>query len=167
MMNATKWMKLGGATVWGLAIWGALLLSDLPGHWGHGICGPWGCGPPLQALVACHLAWLVLLLPGAWLLRGQPRKCSVAISIMSTAVISLILITIHEAFVWLPVASSWQRSYFPQRIGFVVATLIEVPVTEMLLSGAFLLVLRPPGSCPKAAGADESQVAREGGRLSS
>lgn len=35
---------------WGLALFAALKLNDAPVDWGH-VCGPWGCGPPLKALV--------------------------------------------------------------------------------------------------------------------
>ena len=60
---------------WALAAFGALSLANLPGEYGHSLCGPWGCLPPLQALAAMHLFWVVVLGPPvAWaLMKWQPR----------------------------------------------------------------------------------------------
>jgi hypothetical protein len=60
-----------GMIAWASALLGSLSISRLPGDWGHGICGPWGCGPPLQSLVACHVSWLVVLGPATLLLASS------------------------------------------------------------------------------------------------
>ena len=56
--------------------WVFALLGTLQVHrWegllgGHAICGPWGCGPFLSALIGYHGFWLILLLLPAWLLAA-------------------------------------------------------------------------------------------------
>ena len=62
-MSAATLKFCFGMTLWSGLLFGSLSVANLPGDWGHGICGPWGCGPPMQALVACHFAWLVVLAP--------------------------------------------------------------------------------------------------------
>jgi hypothetical protein len=70
------WLLASGA--WGAGLSGALHLQGLPtsAFGAHGVCGPWGCGPPVPVLLACHGFWMVLLgppavvaacrLPGRW-----------------------------------------------------------------------------------------------------
>ncbi len=121
---------------------GALSISQWPGNWGHGVCGPWGCGPPLQALVACHLAWSVFLSPAAVLLvRRTPRtrrRIGLALVLVSTA--SILFVIGYEWFTWWPVVSPWQQAYFLRRIGFVIVTAIDLPILQTLGIGVLLLV---------------------------
>ncbi|MCA9061753.1 MAG: hypothetical protein KDA96_01760, partial [Planctomycetaceae bacterium] len=49
--------------LWAMTFWGTLQLSDAPIFQEHSVCGVWGCGPPTNALLACHLGWLVFLAP--------------------------------------------------------------------------------------------------------
>ena len=54
--------------------WGGACLAVLqPARWPdlfgeHSVCGPWGCGPPMSALVAVHGFWLVVF---AAVVRGS------------------------------------------------------------------------------------------------
>ena len=131
--------------VWAAALLGALLISHLPGNWGHGICGPWGCGPPLQSLVACHLAWLVVFGPAAFLVarstRLHPRIVKlIGIGFMLVGCLGVLAIVIHQGLVWWPHASQWQRNFFWQRCLFVLATAVDVPVTQLFFASAVLLL---------------------------
>ena len=53
------------AGAWAAALFGVLSLQYLPDRFfgEHSVCGPWGCGAPLPALLACHGFWLVLFAP--------------------------------------------------------------------------------------------------------
>ncbi len=51
------------AGAWAVSLYLALFLAHLPGDWGGWMCGPWGCAPPLQAVLACRLAWLLVIAP--------------------------------------------------------------------------------------------------------
>jgi hypothetical protein len=40
---------------------------------------------------------------------------------------------------WWPVASEWQRSFVWQRVGFVIANQVDLPLIELILTGMCLL----------------------------
>jgi len=130
-------------SVWGLVLTGTLSIANWPGDWGHSICGAWGCGPPLQALLACHCSWLVVFVPVALLLT---RKVSIHTAIRGASVILAIIllitttIAIHEYLTWKLQVSPWQQQYYWHRVGFVILTTIEVPLLELagLATGVLL-----------------------------
>lgn len=133
------------AAAWAAGLVVVLSLANWPGDWGHSICGPWGCGPPLQTLVACHLAWLVVLVPLSVMLARSERIPPPAVRRLGmllciVGVILLVGIVIYQRVVWWPVVGDWQSKFFWQRCGFVVATMVDVPVAQFLLVGAYLVV---------------------------
>jgi hypothetical protein len=141
-MSPSLSRALGAIVVWGVVLWGALSIARLPGDWGHGVCGPWGCGPPLQALLACHLSWLVVLLPLAgvlrlWLPCRQQRVLGMIVLVAGC--VGLGGLVAYELTTWWPAVSEWQRHFFWQRIGFVIATQVDLPVIELILTGVCLL----------------------------
>lgn len=141
---------------WSVLLGLALGIAQLPGDWGHGVCGAWGCGPPLQALIACHSAWLVVLLPAAlWLRKGWPGSGSrtVGAALLLTAGVGLGWQAAEEFHVWWDVASPWRQGLFLRRVGFVVATRVELPLFELIPAGLLLLwpsVQRTNGPRPSA-----------------
>lgn len=129
-----------GLTIWAVCLAGALSVANLPWDLGHAICGPWGCGPPVQALVACHLAWFVALVPPAVLLVRWRRPSGtmlrrVGLLLVALAGAVLMAIVIYERLVWWPEASELQQAYFWQRYGFAIATAVDVPVVQVLVVG--------------------------------
>ncbi len=122
---------------WGAALWGALQIANLPGDWGH-ICGPWGCGPPIKALVTCHAFWAVFLalptllaighLPSVWL-----RRAGLAATLAGLT--GLVGIAVRETVHWLPLVSEADRQYLVDRCLFTVATLVDVPIVQLTLVG--------------------------------
>ena len=145
---ATRTLRIGVALVaWAAMLGAALSIAHVPGDWGHSICGPWGCGPPLQALVACHSAWLVLLLPPAAILARSNRAPSpvvrqVGILLCVLAVAIIASVVIYQRLTWWPSVSEWQRGFIWQRCGFVLATAIDAPVAQVLHIGVYLTVSR-------------------------
>lgn len=131
-----------GMVVWSGLLFGSLSVANLPGDWGHGICGPWGCGPPTQALIACHLAWLVALaLPAVFILRTSRRmrlRVGLFLTVLSLAV--LLSVVVYQRLSWWPVASQWQRPFFWQRCAFCIATAVDVPVAQTLAVGLVILL---------------------------
>lgn len=130
-------------TVWGFILTGSLSIANWPGDWGHSVCGAWGCGPPLQALVACHLSWLVLLIPPGFLLIRWVSPRAVLLVGMTGLTLGLLTagaIAIHEHLTWAAQVSDWQQQFYWQRVGFVILTTVEVPLLEFTcLSTAILL----------------------------
>ena len=128
--------------VWGMVLAATLSIAKLPGDWGHGVCGPWGCGPPLQALVACHLSWLVVLLPLAsvsHLRLSRRRQRVLGRIVLIGGCAGLIGIAAHEFGTWWPAVNEWQRGFFWQRVGFVTVTSVDLPLVELVFVGLLLL----------------------------
>jgi len=142
MSVSTKRISIGLIT-WAAFMVGALSIAAWPSHLGHGICGPWGCGPPLQALIACHLAWFVALIPPPRLLTSSMRMSGrfliasgiVLVILASSGFLALLA---HQYLVWWPQATEWQHPYFWQRYVFTIVTSIDVPLIQVMLIGVAL-----------------------------
>lgn len=137
LANTCAWL-----IVWGLVLTGTLSMANLPGDWGHSVCGAWGCGPPLQALVACHVAWLVLLFPPVIIARrfvATKTLRRAAASVLLIAVAGLLAVAANQYLTWLDHVSQWQRQFYWQRVGFVILTTVELPILE--LAGLATLIL--------------------------
>jgi len=123
---------------WGAALFGVLQLYRLPDTTGHSVCGPWGCGPPVQALLACHGFWLVLFsLPTGLLCRrlDAPVLRKAGLILLACGILGLAGIAVWEGTHWWPRASEFHRHYIVQRYLFVVVTLVDVPVVEITIAG--------------------------------
>ena len=123
-----------------VAFWGTLKLADVPAFVGHDVCGPWGCGPPTNALLACHLGWCVLLSPLIPFARRvastrpkQVRFSGYVIAIVGS--IGVLAVGAHEYLTWLPQASEFARGFFWQRWAFAVAIMTDVPLVQLVLLG--------------------------------
>jgi len=136
----------GIAGLWGAGLMLVLQVHQLPVGNSHAICGPWGCGPPLPALISYHGFWLVLLsLPTALICRFLPTRPLLLVG--GTAVLAGLLgiagVIYWEATHWLPQVQAIQKEYFRQRCLFSVAMLVDVPMVQILLAGTTLLVTVP------------------------
>jgi len=130
-------------SVWGLVLTGSLSITNWTGDWGHSVCGAWGCGPPLQALVACHLSWLVVLGPSSRLLLSRASRR--VVFLVGTTGLTLALLTasaigIHEHMNWASQVSELQQEYYWHRVGFVILTTVEIPVLEFTGLSTVLLL---------------------------
>jgi hypothetical protein len=127
-----------GLLAWGAAAYGVLQLERLPGDFGHDLCGPWGCLPPLQALAAMHGFWAVVLLPPVvWALRRCPppalRRLGAVLALLG--VLGIVLVTVREALTWYPSVPPAYRRYLPRRIAYAVVTLTDFPVVQLTAAG--------------------------------
>jgi hypothetical protein len=128
------WRIIALALGWWAALMGVLQLTHLPGDWGHAICGPWGCGPRLQSLVACHAFWFVVVIPLVaiparfWSTRGLLR---LGWALLFLGACGLVGVGIWQA------AHDRQADYLVQRYLFLLATLVEVPIVPITLAGAW------------------------------
>ncbi len=129
---------------WAAALFGTLSISNLPGDWGHSVCGVWGCGPPTQALVGCHLAWFVVLIPLAIFGSRSYRKTigptqQLGKLLCITGTMLLMAVVVYQWATWLPAVSEWHREFFWQRCGFVIATSIDIPMLQILAIGLVMV----------------------------
>lgn len=129
--------------IWTAGLYGVLQLQRLPAALlgGHGICGPWGCGPPASVLLACHGFWLVLLSPPAILaalLLRMKRVRHLGIGLLSLGLCGLVAVAAWEAATWFPLASSWQRQFVIPRLLFALVTIVDAPILQSLVIGTGL-----------------------------
>ncbi len=123
---------------WAGVLWGVLQLAHVETDWDHTVCGPWGCGPPIAALVSAHLARLVVLLPAGmagrqWVSNEGLRATGLALFVVAVA--AIVGMIVREATTWQPSVGPEQRGYFVQRCLFVIGTSIDLPVVQLLLLG--------------------------------
>ncbi len=161
-----RFLRIVGLVLWGTALGGILqvhhLSGTLPFGWSrHTICGPWGCGPPLAALVSYHGFWLILLLPIGWLTgkawlgdevgrasidspdknvgeNCKARRLRLGGLVLVVSSLSLLVgIVAVDAARWL--ATSPTHSYLIQRVLFRVVTLVDLPLIPLAIVGALWL----------------------------
>ena|GEM_PF-4879667 len=138
-----------GMIAWGLVAFSTLSIAQWRVDWGHGVCGPWGCGPPLQALLACHLTWFVVLLPLATLLRialTMNQQRLLASLIVAIGFVVLVGVVVFELITWWPIATEMHRGYLLQRLGFVVVTHVDLPLTQFVVAGMIIGIPAKPWS---------------------
>lgn len=149
--------RYGPWIAWGAALWGVLKIADLPIAETHTLCGPWGCGPPLTALIACHAAWLVILAPIALLvpIRMMASHCRwIGWGLIAMGILSIVGIGAYETFTWLPAMPEAIKPYFARRWAFTLATWTDLPILQAILLGfVFVWLASEPGS------ADNSVIA--------
>jgi hypothetical protein len=136
---ARAWKLVLAGTGWGLAAYGALSLAGLEGDFGHSLCGPWGCLPPVQALAAMHLFWAVVLVPPvAWALtRGRPRHLRLAgMLLFFGALTGIVVVAARDLLAWLPDAPPEFQAYWARRALYTVVLFSDVPLIQGLLAGA-------------------------------
>jgi hypothetical protein len=137
-----KVRHLAWVLAWAGAVFGLQFLATLPGDlgealFGHSLCGPWGCLPPLQALVAMHALWVLLLIPLVlWAVRYWPP---VWLWAFGAALTGLGLLGLGVVTGW-EVQQCWLkfpdlRPYVVQRVLYVLATMTHVPLVQVTLAG--------------------------------
>ena len=164
LMTADGWRTAAVAAAWGTGCLGMLQLQNLPYDFGHGICGVWGCGPPIQALLACHGFWAVNLATLLWI--GQQCLPTIwrrrmANFALVAAIGGLVAVAVYQMLFWFPHVTADVRRYIVQRCLFSVAILVDAPLVQLAafgLVGRWLTGERAAGSeqphrdCPTAAG---------------
>ncbi len=132
--------KLG---LWGLATWSVLRLHDAPIAQTHTICGPWGCGPTISALLAAHGFWLLVAIPGAFWVGMRLRSGRavalgwVCLGLGGAGIVAVGLGGVMDR----PKAASrlQARSFLTERVLFALATTVQVPLFPTAIAGLILL----------------------------
>ena len=126
---------------WGIAVWLVLQLQHLPSDSLQSICGPWGCGPEMQVLVACHGFWIVIpgppIVASCWC-WNPGRQFRVGFVLAGVGLLTLICVGNWEATHWLPQVQEYQKQFFLRRWMFVIGMMVDVPIVETFLSGVIL-----------------------------
>lgn len=138
-------LKLLLVPIWLVGLWGSLKIHELDLHLGHSICGPWGCGPPVEALLGYHAFWLVLIVPialaaGAYFSSPSRRMLGLAILVIGT--IAVAMVAGDDTFrYW---KSSENSQYLIQRFFFTLATKVDIPMLQTMFVGAMLVWFSRP-----------------------
>ncbi len=134
------WFLTACLVVWGMGIYATLSLAHAQTQWSGALCGPWGCTAPLEALLACHAAWLITLTPLvlAAASHGQQTLQRIvwllaAIGFGGVAVLSLqelesVNWQLHEPYLW-------------KKIGLSLLETIDFPILPSIVMTTFLLLM--------------------------
>ena len=155
--GARAWGRMSRAAGWTVALYGTLQIARLNGPWDHAICGPWGCGPPLSALVACHAFWAVLIGGTVVVVRRYWSGSTLAIVGRLLAVgglIGLATLAIWEAVHGSPAGEGILRPYLVQRYLFVLLTSIDTPIVELTVAGGAMVVAGRGKAAERGGGPD-------------
>jgi peroxiredoxin len=128
--------------LWGAATWCILSLHDAPIAREHSICGPWGCGPTIPALLSAHGFWLLVAIPAAfWAATSLTTKRSVEVGLVCLGIglVGIVAVALGESIKWPGVAHHEGQSYLIQRILFSLATTVQVPLFQTTLAGLILV----------------------------
>ena len=132
-----RWIAASG---WLIATYATLQLHRLDLDLGHGICGPWGCGPPVEALIANHGFWLMLIIPP---LLGLQQHLSTAagwrLGVLLFAVGGACGLAVLAWDLYQFVSLTPFREYWPQRIAFAMAVGVEYPTFHIAIAGLILM----------------------------
>jgi len=122
---------------WGGALLGVLQLRHL--ELGHSLCGRWGCGPPLGALLAMHGFWVVLAAPGVfWLCRSLPQRRLfwAGGGLFLSGMIGLAGVLVWVTLTW---PEGLSLSYAWPRYRLMLLSRIELPIAQMLVAGLLIM----------------------------
>ncbi len=121
---------------WVLALGGALHIHELEGTLGHAICGPWGCGPPVAALIGYHAFWCLLVLPAALILSVLwcPRACRhLGVGLLIVGIVGTVALLLIDGF------NNSAAENYPLRWSlFRIVTFVDFPLVQLALAGAWL-----------------------------
>jgi hypothetical protein len=127
--------------LWGLASWLVLQLHDLSFAGKHSICGPWGCGPTIPALLAAHGFWLITLVPLAYWARSTlagSMRIVLGRILLGLSTGGIVSYLIWELAHWPLTEHAGLGKYTVQRCLFAMATLVEVPLIQGVIAGLIL-----------------------------
>lgn len=125
---------------WMAALYGTLQIHQLNLHMGHSICGPWGCGPPAEALIGYHAFWLVLFVPlgiaMGWIVPQHLRR-RIGITVALLGLAGTVCYMSWDAFAFYQ--SSQAGDLLLQRALFALATAVDFPVVPLGIAGLAML----------------------------
>jgi hypothetical protein len=143
LMTSRPLLFAAVSSVWVAALFGFLSLHRISDDWGHDICGPWGCGPPLQALIGWHGFCLVAAtLPVGIAVSHWPKRRQwwTGVALASAGVAGVLVILGVQCVAAYQAVSQGQPAYLIQPWLFNLATFTSVPLVPMILAGSVLII---------------------------
>ena len=162
--------RLALIPLWAGAVWGSLQFHRLGFEFGCSLCGPWGCGPPLEAAIGYHLFWLSILLPptvGLGLFLSQPQNRRVGRILFIVAAIVTVGVVGYDAVTY--AMSSGKVEYIFRRGLSTLVNTIDLPMMQLMAAGALLQYYfgREKATLPKEESSAEAESLEAHGQLAS
>ena len=114
---------------------------------GNGLCGKWGCGPPVEAVLGMHLFWFALILPPSIFasrkLHWPWKKIGLLVSVAS--VLGLIGFAVYDYFSINQ--AYYHEGYIWQRYLLSLVSMVDVPVVQFLFAGVTFWFARTDCAC--------------------
>jgi len=143
-----SWRSIGifalEAAVWSVILYASLSLAEVRSSWSGIICGPWGCTAPLEAVVSCHLSWLIVMASALWFanrnhLLNSQRWQWIIKTWLAFGLLGVTFLTLRELS-----SIDWQfdTPFLLQRIGLRIIGFIDMPVIPSLVAGISCLIHR-------------------------
>lgn len=130
-------IRLGTA----ILVWFGLMFASLQTeqlNLGHDFCGPWGCGPPTEAILGIHLFWIAFVFPPVIYFAfaiAMPWR-TIGLMMVGSAILGMIGFGIYD---YLGTNGSFYDAGFVwQRYLLSLASLADVPLVQVMLAGIFL-----------------------------
>lgn len=129
--------------VWAVFVFAALQTNGLISEADYSVCGPWGCGPEIGALVAMHATWLAVAGPPLIYFSHRANLSSkwmrrIAVGLFTAGIVGVLTIIAWQWLIWLPNASTWSKDYIWQRCGFAIVTSVDFPLIPAVILGIIL-----------------------------
>lgn len=122
---------------WAGSMFGCLQLNQANLGLRHGICGAWGCGPKVEALLGFHGFTLLLIVPFAILVGfvlTPVRRRNAGNYVIWAALLGILIYMVQDG-----IREAVAARYVVQRALFSVAIATDIPLVQTLIAG---LVLR-------------------------
>lgn len=138
LRRASRW-----TIFWLTGLVAAAMLETIPGEAHSGLCGIWGCWPPLQAIAAVHLAWCMAI--GATVHAARSVRTfslkGLGALLLFVGIVGCLSVVVSDLPSWSARLTVEQQSYWPRRVLFVLATRTDLPLIPLFLTGAISLAL--------------------------
>src|SRR6056297_423939 len=124
--------------IWAAGIFAALSLRGAVLAHDHSVCGPWGCGPSTDTLLAMHGVWAAAMWPPLlffpWRL-GWRREFSSKLGarLAFLGLCGVIAVCAWQWLVWRADASELVRPFIWQRCLFVLIATVDWPIIQTLI----------------------------------
>lgn len=128
------------SVIWGGSMFVALSLSRVRSPWSGLLCGPWGCTAPLEAIVACHLAWLLVFLPGVaglWRFGVRTHLLAAGGVLLLAGLSGMLLLWTDQ----LRTHSSARHPDLWRSTGLAIVCEVDYPIIPLLATGLLALCL--------------------------
>ena len=122
--------------IWTTCLFGVLQLGRL--DLGHSTCGPWGCGPATEALLAAHGFWVVVIGGALGLvasIASPARLRLIGLLMFAGGALGLVGMAVWEAVDWWPRVADRPERYLVRKSLPLLVTQVDLPIVQFTLAG--------------------------------